>query len=81
MFRGVNKGFFKGVLIGAGISAAGFYLYKKNQKKVDDYLRKSGINIPASNENNFNDFSMEELVETKEHLEDLIAEKEMTKED
>jgi len=79
-FRGSLRGNFRGVLIGIGVSAAGFYLYKKNQNKIDKYLRKTGLNISNSTVNNFAELNLEELVETKEHLEDLIAEKEMTTE-
>lgn len=72
-----GKEFFIGVLAGVGISAAGYYLYQKNKSTVDDILRKQGINIPVSS-TNFNDLSLESLVETKEHLEDLIAEREVS---
>ncbi len=75
---GLKNEHVKGALVGVGVAALGFYLYKKNQDKVESYLRKNGINVPGSAEKNFTNYSMEELVETKERLEDLIAEKEMT---
>lgn len=33
----------KGILIGVGVSAVGFYLYKKNEEKVDSFLRGRGM--------------------------------------
>lgn len=71
-----KKSYVTGFLIGVGVSATGYYLYKKNQNKVDGFLKKQGINIKTSEINNFNDYDLESLVETKEHLEDIIAEKE-----
>jgi len=66
----------KGILIGVGVSAAGFYLYKKNEEKVDSFLRNRGMDIkPRSS--NYETMSVEELMRTKETIEDLIAEKEM----
>jgi hypothetical protein len=66
----------KGILIGVGVSAVGFYLYKKNEDKVDSFLRNRGMDIkPRSS--NYETMSVEELMRTKETIEDLIAEKEM----
>ena len=66
----------KGILIGVGVSAVGFYLYKKNEEKVDSFLRDRGMDIkPRSS--NYETMSVEELMRTKETIEDLIAEKEM----
>jgi len=53
-------------------------LYKKNQSKVDSFLRKQGINIKTSSEATYDNMNLEELMTTKEHLEDLIAEKELS---
>ena len=61
-----------------GTVAVGYYLYKKNQSKVDSFLRKQGINIKTSSEAIYDNMALEELVTTKEHLEDLIAEKELS---
>lgn len=73
----VNKDHITGALVGVGVCAVGYYAYKKNQCKVDDFLRNQGINISSSNTKNYASMSIEELVETKELLEDFIAEKEV----
>lgn len=65
-----------GILIGLGVAAAGYYFYKQNKAKVDSFLREQGINVPTSNDTNYEAMSIEALTETKEHIEDLIAEKE-----
>ena len=66
----------KGVLIGVGVSAVGFYVYKHNEEKVDNFMRRHGMNVktPAAG---FETMSVEDLMRTKETIEDLIAEKEM----
>ena len=51
--------------------------HKKNQNKIDDFLRKQGINVKSSNQTSYENMSLEELVTVKENLEDLIAEKEL----
>ena len=66
----------KGILIGVGVSAVGFYLYKKNEEKVDNFLRGRGMDIKPRG-SNYETMSVEELMRTKETIEDLIAEKEM----
>lgn len=66
-----------GFFIGLGAAAAGFYLYKKNQNKVDDFLSKQGIKVPGSSKKDLSSLSLEDLVREKEHLEDVIAEREM----
>lgn len=66
-----------GFVIGLGAAAAGFYLYKKNQKQVDAWLRKQGIELPAGDAlSDYENLTLEELVREKENLEDLIAERE-----
>ena len=50
---------------------------QKNQEKVDNFLRNQGINVANDNHKEFKAMTLEELMETKETLEDLIAEKEM----
>lgn len=72
-----NNDLTKGILIGVGVSALGFYLYKKKEDKVDEFLRKQGVAITPKSTKDFSTMSVEELMETKEILEDLIAEKEM----
>lgn len=66
----------KGVLIGVGVSAVGFYAYKHNEEKVDNFMRRHGMNVktPAAG---FETMSVEDLMRTKETIEDLIAEKEL----
>ena len=66
----------KGVLIGVGVSAVVFYAYKHNEEKVDNFMRRHGMNVktPAAG---FETMSVEDLMRTKETIEDLIAEKEM----
>ena len=77
-FGSVNKEHLVGAAVGVGTVAVGYYLYKKNQSKVDSFLRKQGINIKTSSEAIYDNMALEELVTTKEHLEDLIAEKELS---
>jgi len=66
-----------GFVVGLGAAGLGFYLYKKNQKEIDEFLRSQGITLPISPESDFSVMSLEELVAEKERLEDLIAEREM----
>lgn len=71
-----NK-FLLGAAVGFGTAVAGYCLYKKNQDKVDSFLREQGFHLPSSTEAGYQDMSLEELMLNKERLEDLIAEKEM----
>ena len=57
--------------------AVGYYIYKKNQTKVDGFLKKQGINVQTVNHKDYANMSLEELMESKELIEDLIAEKEV----
>ena len=61
-----------GIVIGIGVAAVGYYLYKKNQDKVDNFLRKT------STSTNYEAMDLETLTEMKEHIEDVIAEKELS---
>jgi hypothetical protein len=65
-----------GFVVGLGVAAAGFYFYKKNQKRVDDWLRQQGIAIPTAEVSDYRAMTLEELVQEKERLEDIIAERE-----
>ena len=65
-----------GFAIGIGVSAAGYYLYKKNQTKVNAFLGEHGINISSVFEKDRKAMTLKELIIAKEELEDLIAEKE-----
>ena len=74
---GVTSEHVTGFAIGAGAAALGFYLYKKNQDRVDCWLRQQGLNVPTTGATASTASSVEELVREKERLEDLIAEREM----
>ena len=76
-FGNVKKEHLIGAVAGVGAVAVTYYLYKKNQNKIDDFLRKQGINVKSSNQTNYESMSLEALVTVKENLEDLIAEKEL----
>jgi hypothetical protein len=65
-----------GFVIGLGVAAAGFYLYKMNQKHVDAWLESQGIQFPGAGASDHSSMTLEELVRQKEKLEDLIAERE-----
>ena len=71
-----NNPLVKGILIGVGASLVGFCAYKHNEDKVDGFLRRHGVKVksPAAG---FETMSVEDLMRTKETIEDLIAEKEM----
>jgi hypothetical protein len=66
-----------GFFIGVGAAAVGYYFYKNNQAKVDDFLRRQGIQIPERTMRDPSTLTLEDLVAEKERLEDLIAEREM----
>ena len=74
----ITKDHLVGAAVGVGVAAVAFYLYKKNQAKVDDFLRKQGINIKTSSCASLENLDIEGLTEMKEHIEDLIAEKSAT---
>ncbi|AVP65937.1 hypothetical protein C3B64_17475 [Clostridium botulinum] len=60
------------------VCAAEYYVYKKRQTQIDDFLKKQGINVASKSNKDYSQMSLEEIMETKELLEDLIAEKEIT---
>ncbi len=72
----INTDHVTGLAVGLGAAALGLYLYKKNQRTVDEWLRSQGINLPQDNGENAASMSLEELMREKEQLEDLIAERE-----
>ena len=76
MFNFTGNSVWKGILIGVGVSAVGFYAYKKNEDKVDAFLRRRGMDIKQRGAD-YETMTVEELMRTKETIEDLIAEKEM----
>ena len=57
------------------MSAVGFYAYKHNEEKVDNFLRSHGVKVKTPTAG-FETMSVEDLMRTKESIEDLIAEKE-----
>jgi hypothetical protein len=65
-----------GFAVGLGAAALGFYLYKNNQRQVDEFLRSHGIDLPAGGSLDTENMTLEDLVAEKERLEDLIAERE-----
>ena len=74
---GVNTDHVTGFVVGLGATALGFYLYKKNQNQVDDWLREQGINVQPNAAKDEKSMSLEDLMREKERLEDLIAEREV----
>ena len=72
----INSDHTMGFVVGLGAAALGFYLYKKNQPSVDAWLRQQGIQVPQTAAKDEAGMSLEELMTQKEHLEDLIAERE-----
>ncbi len=65
-----------GFAAGLGLSALGFYLYKKNQAIVDQFLSEHGIQVSSLLDRDPQSMSLKELIKAKEDLEDIIAEKE-----
>lgn len=72
--KSFNRDHVMGNAIGLGVAAVGFFLYRKNQAKVDGFLREQGIQTKKMFDN-IEEMSSEALTEMKEHIEDLIAEK------
>ncbi len=75
------NGLVKGLAIGLGVSAIGVYLYKKNEGKVDSFLSSHGLPLCDSDDQDLHDLSLEDLMNLKEDIEDIIAEREMLAED
>ena len=66
----------KGILIGVGVSLVGFACYKHNEENVDKFLNRHGIHVKTPT-SDFETMSVEDLMRTRERIEDLIAEKEL----
>jgi hypothetical protein len=66
-----------GFVFGLGSAAVLFYMYRKNQPQVDQWLRSQGIELPEVGYQDPAGWGLEQLVREKERLEDLIAEREM----
>ena len=75
----INSQHVTGFAVGIGASALGFYLYKRNQPKVDAFLGKYGVQLSSPMEKDPKSMTLKELILAKEELEDLIAEKEFAK--
>ena len=72
----INSQHVTGFAVGIGVSALGFYLYKRNQSKVDAFLGKHGIQLSSALDKDPQSMTLKELIMAKEKLEDMIAEKE-----
>ena len=68
-----------GFIVGLGVASLGFYMYKKNETQINEWLRNQSINVPfpGFQAKDQSGMSVEELLREKERLEDLIAEREM----
>ena len=77
VLNAINKDHVIGAAVGVGVCAVGYYAYKKNQNQVDNFLRQQGINVSSTSHKDYKNMSLEDLMETKELIEDLIAEKEV----
>jgi len=75
----INSQHVTGFVAGIGVSALGFYLYKRNQSKVDAFLGQHGIQLSSALEKDHQNMTLKELIMAKEELEDLIAEKEFNR--
>lgn len=72
----INSQHVTGLAVGLGVSALTFYVYKKNQAKVDQFLSDHGIQVSSLIERDPDSMSLKELIKAKEDLEDMIAERE-----
>ena len=36
-----------GFVVGIGVASLGFYMYKKNEAQIDEWLRGQSINFPS----------------------------------
>ena len=73
----INSNHVVGFAAGMVAAAGGFYLYKKNQTRVDGWLRDQGIRVPNRASVDPESMTLEDLVTEKERLEDIIAAREM----
>lgn len=75
MLQSINSDHIKGALVGVGVCAVGYYIYRRNQRQVDSFLKEKGIDVCSNTSKDYRTMSLEELMETKELIEDIIAEK------
>ncbi|MBP5232868.1 MAG: hypothetical protein J6333_05620 [Planctomycetes bacterium] len=66
-----------GAAVGVGVTVAGYYLYRKHQDQIDEFLRGQGLNIPVNENKPLAAMTLEELSMFKEKIEDAIAEREV----
>ncbi|BAH06091.1 hypothetical protein [Clostridium kluyveri] len=75
MLQSINSDHIKGALVGVGVCAVGYYVYRRNQRQVDSFLKEKGIDVCRNTSKDYRTMSLEELMETKELIEDIIAER------
>lgn len=78
MFSKINNDHLIGAAVGVGACTIAYYVYKKNESQVDTFLKNQGISMPSSSSKDYNNMNIEELMETKELIEDVIAEREVS---
>ncbi len=72
----IENKYLVGAAVGVAGTAAAVYVYNKKRVVINDFLRQHGIDIPETSGTDYSNMSLEELVSTKEHIEDLVAERE-----
>ena len=55
-----------GAAVGIGAAAVGFYLYQKNQDKINEFLRTHGLDIPVSDRQPLESMNIEDLIAERE---------------
>ncbi len=77
----IENKYLVGAAVGVAGTAAAVYVYNKKRVVINDFLRQHGIDIPEVSGTDYSNMSLEELVSTKEHIEDLVAEREQISEE
>ena len=62
----INAQHVTGFAVGIGVSALGFYLYKRNQLKIDAFLSQHGIQLSSALEKDPQSMTLKELIMAKE---------------
>lgn len=81
MLQAINSDHIKGALVGVGVCTVGYYIYRRNQRQVDSFLKEKGIEVCKNTSKSYKSMSLEELMETKELIEDIIAERQLSSEE
>ncbi len=68
----------KGIAIGVGACAVAYVVYKKNEEAVNEFLNNHGFDIETKASTDYYSMSLEKLMEAKETIEDIIAEKDLS---